>query len=434
MAVDAGVHRGGEVDLHAAALQVLLAVGAQLRADLGKDLVGGVDEDEAHVLAGHVVVVLGRVAGHVLDLADGLGAREAAADEDEGERLAADVLVVRGVGLVELLEDVVAQADGLLDALHADALLGEAGDREGAGDRAERDHQVVEGQLVRLADQRGDRGDLAVLVDGGDPAGENLRLGQHASQRDDDVARGDVAGGGFGEEGLVGHVRPGVDDRDGRLAVAHLLEDAPSCVQAYVPTAYYEDPGTLRGAHAIEYPPASGGSLVRPFTSSCRGCVILRDPRDAGHGRPRGTSERYVPLSMPRELPLRARKVVVRPSERLSAGDPLAHPHLPLLNAFTGHTDPRKGQPGALSCFQPGRIPCEELHELSRRRVAEGPRRPLEPRSYAIRPAHPRATTVTRDLGDRPRDAVEDVVLAHHDLRRPDPLHDREQYEGARAR
>ena len=181
----------------------------------------------------------------------------------------------------------VAQADGLLDALHADALLGEAGDREGAGDRAERDHQVVEGQLVRLADQRRDRGDLAVLVDGGDPAGENLRLRQHASQRDDDVARGDAAGGGFGEEGLVGHVRPGVDDRDGRLAVAHLLLDAPSCVQAYVPTAYYEDPGTLRGAHAIEYPPASGGSLVRPFTSSCRGCVILRRSRDPGHGAER---------------------------------------------------------------------------------------------------------------------------------------------------
>src|SRR5262249_50680511 len=214
----------------------------------------GVDEDEAHVLAGHALVVLGRVAGHVLDLTDGLRTGETAADEDEGERLAADLLVGRGVGLVQLLKDVVAQADGLLDALHAEALLGEAGDREGAGDGAERDDEVVEGQLVRLADQRGDRGDLAVLVDGGDPAGEDLRLGQHAPQRDDDMPRGDAAGGGFGEEGLVGHVRPGVDDRDGRLSVAHLLLDAPSCVQAYVPTAYYEDPGTLRGAHGIEYP------------------------------------------------------------------------------------------------------------------------------------------------------------------------------------
>lgn len=235
---------------------MLLAPGAQLGADLGKDLVGRVDQDEAHVLALDAGVVLRGVAGHVLDLTDGLRTGEAAADEDEGEGLAADVLVRRGLGLVELLEDVVAQADALLDTLHTDALFGEAGDREGAGDGAERDHQVVEGQLVRLADQRRDDGDLAVLVDAGDPAGENLCLGQHASQRDDDVPRRDAACGHFGEEGLVGHVRARVDDRDGRLAESHLLENALGCVQAYVPTSYNEDPGTLRGAHgtSIQHP------------------------------------------------------------------------------------------------------------------------------------------------------------------------------------
>lgn len=258
MAVHAGVHRGGEVDLHPTALQVLLAVGTQLRADLGEDLVGGVDQDEAHVLALHAGVVRGRVAGHVLDLTDGLGAREPAAHEDEGQRLAADLLVGRGVGLVQLLQDVVAQPDGLLDALHTDALLGEAGDREGAGDRAHRDDQVVEGQLVRLADERRDGGDLAVLVDGRDTAGEDLGLRQDASQRDDDMPGRDAAGSSFGEEGLVRHVRARVDDRDGRFPVPHLLQNATSCVQAYVPTAYNEDPGTLRGAHAIEYPPPGG--------------------------------------------------------------------------------------------------------------------------------------------------------------------------------
>src|SRR5262249_21006611 len=72
--------------------------------------------------------------------------------------------------------------------------------------------------------------------------------------------------------------------RDGRLAVAHLLENATSCVQAYVPTAYYEDPGTLRGAHGIEYPPAPRGSLVRPFTSLCEVSATLRRSRDGGHG------------------------------------------------------------------------------------------------------------------------------------------------------
>ncbi|CAM5654363.1 hypothetical protein SALBM135S_06039 [Streptomyces alboniger] len=253
--------------------------------------------------------------------------------------LQTDVLVRRGVSLVELLEDVVAQADGLLDALHADALLGEAGDREGAGDRAHRDDEVVEGQLVRLAHEGGDRRYLPVLVDGGDPAGENLSLGQHASQRDDDVPRRDAAGGGFGEEGLVGHVRPGVDDRDGRLSVAHLLEDAPSCVQAYVPTAYYEDPGTLRGAHGIEYPPAGRGSLVRPFTSMGGASATLRRPRDRGHGV-RGEPQRHASRCSPLvSCPSAARRDLdhrpTPPSGR--PRDPLdRRPQQPLIAPFGG--------------------------------------------------------------------------------------------------
>ena len=90
-----------------------------------------------------VVVVAGGVAGHVLQLGERLDAGVAAADEDEGEGRVADRGVAGGGGDVHLLEDVVAQADGLLDGLEADAVLGEAGDGEGAGDRAGRDDEFV---------------------------------------------------------------------------------------------------------------------------------------------------------------------------------------------------------------------------------------------------------------------------------------------------
>ncbi len=266
-AVDAGGDRGLQVHLDAALLEVFETPLAELGTDLGEDLVGHVHEHEAHVLALDVRVVLGGVAGHVLDLADGLRTREAAAHEDERQRLAADVLVGRGVGLVELLQHVVAQPDRLLDALHADALLGQAGNGERARDGAECHHQVVEGDLVRLADERRDGGDPAVLVDGGDAAGEDFGLRQHAPQRHHDVPRRDAAGRRLGEEGLVRHVRTRVDDGDGCLAVAHLLQDAAGCVQSDVPATNDENSGTLRGAHAIEYPPAPGGQLVRGFTS-----------------------------------------------------------------------------------------------------------------------------------------------------------------------
>lgn len=295
---------------------------------------------------------------------------EAATHEDEGQRLAADVLVGRGVSLVELLQDVVAQADGLFHALHADALLGEAGDREGAGDRTHRDDQVVEGQLVGLADERRDRGDLAVLVDAGDPAGEHLGSAHDASQRDDDVARRDAACGGFGEEGLVRHVRARVDDRDGRFRVTHLLQNASRCVQAYVPATYYEDPGTLRGAHAIEYPPARTPLLVRPFTRFTNPSATLRGPRDRGHGvqrEPRRGGERCSPL-LNWPAPPRARVDHCRGKHRRNASTTVwitrgRGPWASESGPETTILDPR------------AQIPCEELHEVSRAVCPKAPRR-----------------------------------------------------------
>ena len=122
---------------------------AHLLADLGEDAVGGLDEDPLHVLGLDVVVVARGVAGHVLQLAERLDARVAAADEDEGQGRVADRGVAGGGGDVHLLDDVVAQADGLLDRLEADAVVGEAGDREGAGDRAGGDDEFVVRQLDR---------------------------------------------------------------------------------------------------------------------------------------------------------------------------------------------------------------------------------------------------------------------------------------------
>ncbi len=135
-AVGAGLQAGVEQHLDVAAAQLGEGVAAHLGADLREDAVGGLDEDPLHVLGAEVVVVARGVAGHVLQLAEGLDARVAAADEDEGEGGVADRGVAGGGGDVHLLDDVVAQADGLLDGLEPDAVLGEAGDGQRAGDRA----------------------------------------------------------------------------------------------------------------------------------------------------------------------------------------------------------------------------------------------------------------------------------------------------------
>lgn len=78
------------------------------------------------------MVVAGGVAGHVLEFAERLHTRVTASHEDEGQGGVADRGVAGGGGDVHLLDDVVAQPDGLLDGLEADGVVGESGDREGA--------------------------------------------------------------------------------------------------------------------------------------------------------------------------------------------------------------------------------------------------------------------------------------------------------------
>lgn len=113
--------------------------------------------------------------------------------EDEGQGRVADRGVAGGGGDVHLLDDVVAQADGLLDGLEADAVFGETRDREGARDRAGRQDEFVVRQLLGAGalflggESAEGRGALAV-VDGGGLADDDPAAVEDTAQRDDDMA------------------------------------------------------------------------------------------------------------------------------------------------------------------------------------------------------------------------------------------------------
>ena len=139
-----------------------------------------------------MLVIARGVAGHVLQFAECLHTREAAAHEDEGEGRVADRGVAGGGGDVHLLDDVVAQADGLLDGLEADAVVGEAGDRQGARDGAGGEDELVVGEPLSarpllLGGEGGDGGGAFRVVHGGDLADQDPAPGEDAAQRDDDV-------------------------------------------------------------------------------------------------------------------------------------------------------------------------------------------------------------------------------------------------------
>ena len=86
----------------------------------------------------------------------------------------------------------VAHGDGLLDGLEADAVLGEAGNGQGAGDGAGGEHQFVVAEQFGAARVRGgeggDGGGARRVVDGGRLADDDMALVEDAAQRHDDMA------------------------------------------------------------------------------------------------------------------------------------------------------------------------------------------------------------------------------------------------------
>jgi hypothetical protein len=139
------------------------------------------------------------------------------------------------------VEHAVAQGDGLTHGLEADADVGQAGDGERARDRAGRHDDHVVGQLARGALGRLEGDDAFVVAHLRDGAVEYAHLGEDPPQRGHQVTRREVTRRRLRQEGLVGHVGLGVDDRDAHLTTAQLpMEFAlqpERCVQADVSTA-----------------------------------------------------------------------------------------------------------------------------------------------------------------------------------------------------
>ena len=127
------------------------AYSASSAVDLGQHPVGGLDQHPAHPVQAGPRVALDRVGGEVLQLGQRLEAGVAAADEDVGEQLVAAGRVLGRVGRLERLDHVVAEPDRVGEALEADRVLGQARHRQHPRDRAEREQQLVVGQLLGLA-------------------------------------------------------------------------------------------------------------------------------------------------------------------------------------------------------------------------------------------------------------------------------------------
>ncbi len=156
---------------------------AQLRHELGRD-VDQMPLDQARV---QPRIALHRRVRQPLQAGRRLGARVAAADHHELQPRGPFGGIVAGVGQVELGDDVVADVGGLGEGLHAEGVLGQARDVEGAGHTAQGQHDVV----VRLVDDP--------VGDGTDDADLGLQVHADRAARDDPGAVLPAAAQGQGD-------------------------------------------------------------------------------------------------------------------------------------------------------------------------------------------------------------------------------------------
>jgi hypothetical protein len=131
---------------------------------------------------------------------------------------------------------------------------------------AEADDQLVVRHLVLVALLGLDLHVLAPVLDPGDLALQHVDALEGLAVRCYDVAGVDRPSGRLGQEGGVRHVRPRVDDDDGRLPLLQLLTQAARHVEADGPAAEHHDARHLPRARRAR----------RIGSMADRGQVVLR--------------------------------------------------------------------------------------------------------------------------------------------------------------
>ena len=171
-----------------------------------------VDEHPATAGRAQAWVIPECVLCEVGELCQRLDAGVARPDEHERKPARSLLLVERGVGRLELVEDVVAQVDRVGECLERECVLGQTGDRQRPRHGAECQHELAPPDRLRpLVRVNGRR--LRFEVERGDAAEDELRVRAHDAQRHDAVARLERPGRGLGQERRVEHEVFLADDR-----------------------------------------------------------------------------------------------------------------------------------------------------------------------------------------------------------------------------
>ena len=245
--LDAAVHGARELRLEVhdrgTLGEVLENPVARLEGHLGHDAAHRLDEVEVRVVDRQLRVLSQECAREAAQLGEGLDAREAAPHDDDGEQSIALRAGRQQSGAVEVVDEAVAHRDGLLDRLHADGLIGHAGNGERARDGAGGHDDVVVVELEWLPHLGLDRGRLARVVHTRHLRRDDTSALEVATVRDDRVTRLEGARRDLRQERLIGHVGQRVDENDLGFTLAQPLLELQSGVETGVASTDDENSG-----------------------------------------------------------------------------------------------------------------------------------------------------------------------------------------------
>jgi hypothetical protein len=212
-----------ESELHAALHEEALSELREVLGQLGQDEVARVEEDDPDLLGADVAEAPRRRAHKVVELGHRLHPGEAAARHHEGEEAAPRLRIPLDVGLLEGMDGVVPQHEGIAQILERQGMLAEPGLAGEARHVTEGDHELVVPELeLARADTSGERDTASLQIDFLDGAGVEIRPRAQTTDGRDGVEDTDAPRHHLGQHGLEGQVVVPAHEGDLDLAALEL--------------------------------------------------------------------------------------------------------------------------------------------------------------------------------------------------------------------
>ena len=233
-----GTHAAFEDDFHAHLGEAGAGVVAEAGAEHAEQSLAAVHEGDAGLAGRDVFIKAAHTSDEILDLARGLDAGVATADDDEAEEVFALLRLREEIRLLHAADDGGAEFHGIAHIAHLKRVLGHAGDAAEIDARAGREHEVLKTHReLRRGAAAIERDDTRGEVDVRDLALQHLRATADHADGIHHMLRRKRSADDLRQHGLEDHVVLIRDDNDAQPRALRACEQLASTIHTRKPSA-----------------------------------------------------------------------------------------------------------------------------------------------------------------------------------------------------